>query len=260
MPFRLLTLLLALLALTSACGDEGGTTVDDPEPVDLVGDWLLADGTAAGAPMALDDTHQITLTVEGDRVSGQSACNRYLGQVTVSGDSVTFGQLGGTQMACMPETVMDLEQVYLAALQTIDAGARDGDVLTLSGPDAELVFETVPPVPPAALAGTTWVLETLVKGDVASSVLGTPATLELDDDGTATGGTGCRRFRGGWELTDDLLSLPELATTKQACDPAVDAQDRLVLAVLAGPAQVSTSGDTMSVTLADGRGLGYRVR
>jgi heat shock protein HslJ len=257
---RLTALILAVLALTAGCGSDDGTgTATEPTDVDLTGSWILTDGTADGSALTLDDTHPITLTVDGDQVSGTSACNNYMGQVTVSGDSVTFGPLGGTQMACMPASVMDLEQAYLAAMGTVDTAARDGDTLTLTGDGTSLTFAPVPPVAASDLVGTKWKLDSVIDGSTVSTVVGKPATLTLADDGTASGGTGCRTFNGQWELVDDQLSLTQLATTMNACSGALAEQDDLALAVLAGPSTVVVDGSTLTLTLADGRGLGYRA-
>jgi heat shock protein HslJ len=250
---------LTLGVLGAGCGSDDGSGAADDSPVDLAGDWVLTSGTTADGPLVLAAGHDATLTVDGDQVSGQSACNRFMGQVTVSGDSVSFGQLGGTQMACMPASVMELEQAYLAALAAVDTGARDGDVLTLTGPSTSLVFEPVPPVVPAELVGTTWTLESVIDGDSVSSVLGQPAPLTLSEDASVAGATGCRTLRGKWALDDDSLSVTDIATTKQACPGALAEQDELVLAVLGGPAAVTLDGATLTLTLADGTGLGYRA-
>ncbi len=47
----------------------------------------------------------------------------------------------------MPSSVLDLEQAYLTALQAVTTAQRDGDALTLTGPDLTLTFEPVPDVP-----------------------------------------------------------------------------------------------------------------
>ena len=53
--------------------------------------------------------------------------------------------------------------------------------------------------------------------------------------------------------------MTDIATTKQACPGALAEQDELVLAVLGGPAAVTLDGATLTLTLADGTGLGYRA-
>lgn len=77
--------------------------------------WVLdrtsIDGLAPGAP----DDARVDLIFEDDAVSGTSGCNRYFGSYEVNGGSISFGTLGGTEMACDP-ALMQLESAYLAAL------------------------------------------------------------------------------------------------------------------------------------------------
>ena len=56
---------------------------------------------------------------------------------------MSFSRLGGTEMACTPRSVMDLEQAYLTALQSVDTAKRDADQLTLTGGDVELSFRSM---------------------------------------------------------------------------------------------------------------------
>ena len=61
---------------------------------------------------------EITLIFDGDRISGNSACNRYFAGVKESGEApgdLRVSEIGGTRMAC-PEEVMTLENRYLEAL------------------------------------------------------------------------------------------------------------------------------------------------
>lgn len=129
-PFVLL--LGAAVALLAGCGGSD---------LDMVGTWQLTSGEVDGNELAPTDEAPVTLDVDEDlRVSGESACNRYEGSVEVDGGAVTFSPLASTLMAC-PEPLMDLETQYFAALAVVDAGSRDGDVLTLSGGNVELVYE-----------------------------------------------------------------------------------------------------------------------
>lgn len=64
------------------------------------------------------------------RVGGRGSCNRFSGSVEVMGDSVKFGQLVSTMMACA-EPIMKQEQEFLNALQAAGRYSIDGDVLLL---------------------------------------------------------------------------------------------------------------------------------
>jgi heat shock protein HslJ len=61
---------------------------------------------------------EITLVLEGDRISGKSGCNRYTATVKEGRDlpgDLHISGIGGTRMTC-PEEVMTLETRYLEAL------------------------------------------------------------------------------------------------------------------------------------------------
>ena len=148
-----------LLLAANACGSEANSDGSDANPQDLSGGWTLVAATAHGTPLNLDDTHPVTLTFDGTDVSGTSACNSYSGTVQVEDHAedqaedqaehhaedmaVGFSPLGGTEMACMPRSVMDLEQAYLRAMQSVDTARREADRLTLTGGDVELSFRSM---------------------------------------------------------------------------------------------------------------------
>lgn len=78
-------------------------------------DWrLISINSDEPAP----NTIKITLRIDGDRVSGKSACNSYTGAVTGDDEPgrLSFGPIGGTKMLC-PEPIMAWETRYLNALQ-----------------------------------------------------------------------------------------------------------------------------------------------
>lgn len=74
----------------------------------------------------------------GTRVSGNAGCNRYNGTVELSGDSLHFGPLMSTKMAC---DQLELEQQFMRHLtdQTLRYQVEDG-TLTLSSEQGELRF------------------------------------------------------------------------------------------------------------------------
>jgi heat shock protein HslJ len=146
---------VVLLLAANACGSEANSDGSDANPQDLSGRWTLVAATANGTPLHLDDTHPVTLTFDGTDVSGTSACNSYSGTVQVEDHAedhaedqaedmaVGFSPLGGTEMACMPRSVMDLEQAYLRAMQSVVTARREADRLTLTGGDVELSFRSM---------------------------------------------------------------------------------------------------------------------
>lgn len=250
--------LVAVLLLLGGCGESGpGTT--DPGVPNWDGAWVLTSGTYDGRQLALLDTHPVTLVLEGDGAYGISACNHYSGRVTRLDDGVSFGQMGGTDMACMPRSAMDLERDYLTALAGITAADRNGDRLVLSGGGTTLTFAFEPPPPTAELVGTTWVLESLISGDTASSVTGQP-TLLLRPDRTVSGSTGCRTFEAVWTERGAQLDFPEFSMSEETCSPSLARQDDHVVSVLGDGFTASVDGPTMTVSDPDGNGLVYRAR
>lgn len=75
-------------------------------------EWLLEDLAGTGV---LDNIHATLAFPETGKVAGNGSCNRFFGTAQSSADSITFGPLGSTRMAC-PPAVMDQETRYLKAL------------------------------------------------------------------------------------------------------------------------------------------------
>jgi heat shock protein HslJ len=249
-----LTLPVLLAVGLAACAD--------PTPIgggiDLGGTWQLVSGTSGGSEIPLVDGHRITLVVEGGEAGGVSACNHYFATLTLDGGTVSLTGIGGTEMACMPEEVMESEAAYLRALGLITTAARDGELLVLTGPETELRYVPLLPVPTADLVGTVWTLETLIEGETASSVMGEPATLELGEDGTLSGSTGCRDLTGRYEVTGDEVIVTEM-TAIGDCPDGLAAQDTLVVTVIGDGFTVEVEGDVLTISSRGGLGLGYRA-
>lgn len=81
-------------------------------PASPTGKWLAEDLHGGG----VIDRAQTVLEIGKDGVvSGSGGCNRFTGQATISGDTISFSSLASTEMACSP-ALMDQEQKFHAAL------------------------------------------------------------------------------------------------------------------------------------------------
>lgn len=222
----------------------------------LDGEWRLLVGTNQGQPIPLVDGAAPTLRIDGTTIGGSSGCNQYGGTIEINGSAVTVSVGSMTEMACQ-EPRMSLESAFMAALPHVTTAARTGDALALSGPQVELRFELVPPVPNAELIGPTWVLDSLIDGAVTSSVLG-EALVEFGTDGSFTGSTGCRLFTATYAAAGDRMTVTDLVTTKNACSTDVVAQDMRILEIIGGGFSFAISGNQLTIS-AGARGLAYTV-
>jgi inhibitor of cysteine peptidase len=138
---------LALLTVVAGCspffaaaspGDKTSASLDGTS-------WTLLD---LGGKDLVPGT-EITLVVDGDRLSGRAGCNHYFGSVIVRNGAPSVGRVGSTEMWCAaPEGVMEQETDYLQALDAAVRYSVENGELTLFDADgqARLVFvpETAP--------------------------------------------------------------------------------------------------------------------
>ena len=127
MPF-LVGLAFVLPVALAAC-DAAGTSPqgDTPEPAASAGLDSSAWTIVSVGPVTLAPDAGASLSVEpGGRVSGETGCNRYTGDVSVDGAALTFGPLATTRMACEPP-LMDQERAVLDALAGVTGWAVEAD-------------------------------------------------------------------------------------------------------------------------------------
>lgn len=106
-----------------------------PAPMPITDrDWSLTSVGERMNPMGQGDRAP-TLRLESaeSRASGFAGCNQFSGPYTLSADSLSFGALMSTKMACAQGN--DVETVYLAALGTVRAFSVSDSVLTLRNAD-----------------------------------------------------------------------------------------------------------------------------
>jgi heat shock protein HslJ len=250
--------LLVLVLLLTACSPAGN---GGEEPVQLDGTrWELL---AMNGEAPIEGT-TITAEFADDEISGNSGCNSYFGSYTLEGNTITFGMLGMTEMACLePEGVMAQESAYLETLRSVTGVRLTGVELEMMDASGTVVLRfgepegSGTPVDTASLEGTMWTLESFVQGETVTSLIaGTTITLQLDA-GRMTGSAGCNNYGGSYTLEDGELTVNELVWTEMACmDPeGVMEQEERYLSILNNATRLELEGGQLTLRTPDGRGL-----
>ena len=134
-------LVIAVFAAACNSTQKQPTKAANPAPpFSLVGtEWTLAD--LASTAVIANSKASIAFP-EAGRVVGNGSCNRFTGSVTITGDTLKFGPIASTRMACMDGGVSAQEDAYLKMLNAANRYEfRDPDLLIYAaGYDQPLRF------------------------------------------------------------------------------------------------------------------------
>jgi heat shock protein HslJ len=143
---------LSLLALTAfgcrqkpPAGEQMPSTSEQPPGQATVApsipitdrDWVLIELGGKTAPLG-SGNEPATMRLESatSTAAGFAGCNRYRSNVTLSGDTMRFGPIISTKMACADGD--ELERGFLAALKDVATYQATDTSLTLNGPGGQL--------------------------------------------------------------------------------------------------------------------------
>ena len=101
--------------------------------------WRLVDLGGAGVVSKTEATIDFA---DSGRVAGKGSCNRFFATATFSGDSIHFGPIGSTKMACLDTSISRQETNYFKALEAAQRFTRDDSTLSIyyAGSDKPLRF------------------------------------------------------------------------------------------------------------------------
>jgi len=198
---------------------------------------------------------EVTAQFDAGQVGGSAGCNSYFGSYEISGDSLTMGLIGSTEMYCVEEGLMDQEGAYLAALgNAASYRISDGKLHIADAEGSTLLTFSVRE--PASLTGTTWQLGGYHDGKSAfvSLLPGTEITALFDEAGKVAGSAGCNEYTASYAVEDDAISFGPAATTRKACaEPeGIMTQENAYLAAIESATAYQIVGDGLSLTNADG--------
>jgi heat shock protein HslJ len=177
-----------------------------------------------GAPLP-EDVEMSALFFPGDEagmgtVGGSAACNSYNGGYEVEGENLTIGGPIATTLAFCPDPINELEQAYLATLQTAETYQILGDQLQINSADGVIVYQA----DRAPLQGTLWELVSIgapdnpqppVEGSEFTAIfLRSPEA----PSGVMIGTTGCNEYNATFaaSLDEIKINLPS-KTTNEDC-------------------------------------------
>ena len=180
----LVVLAVALVGIVAAAGCISSAANSDSP----VGDWIIS-GT------------DVTLSIKGDGTfAGQSYVNRYFGEYTLNGNTITFTQMGSTQMFG-PE--IEKEDAFFAAL----AGEQTYEIV-----DGKLVLEN----------GLTFT--EAPKSVVGSWETADGVTIIFNEDGTFAGKGPVNNYFGTYVQDGESVTITQTGNTMMF-GPEIEAED-----------------------------------
>ena len=224
----------------SGQGAGGGAEPDTGAPADGV--YVASDVT--GQTLVAGTTLRVTW--DGGALSADAGCNGMSGRASVTAGRLSVDGLAMTEMGCEPAR-MDQDEWVADLLTSGPQLSPLGDGFTLAGTGVTARFATEPAPEDLPLEGTTWLLETVVDGDVASSSVGGSASstprLRVTD-GEVVGFDGCDELSGPVEVTgDSIRASGDLSGTERQCLVA-----GAPLAQLLGGSSYDVEGDRLTLT------------
>jgi heat shock protein HslJ len=260
---RVAVVLLVLLAL-AACGDDGedvgagdGGATEPAATDDLLAGRTFAVTEADGdRPIVAGST--ITFDFTGDALRVDSGCNAMGGRYTVEGETLVVTDFSKQEAGCPPG--LDAQEAWVVELLTTPTQVATTDEGITLSTDGDVVTLTEVVLPPTELVGPTWTVDTLIDGDTASSVpAGVTATVAFDADGGFRLDTGCNGGEGTYATPDggDSIIIEEVAVELAGCDDERGTVEEAVLSTLQGTLTVSIADQRLTLTAADGSGLGF---
>ena len=247
-----LLVFLALVTVMAAACSFGST---DRPPAPALSDRTFLSTEVSG--VALVPGSRIRLAFDQDEVSASGGCNTMGGPYRVAADRFSAPQLVSTDMGC--EAPLMQQDQWLANLLGNAKIAQVGDSLVLGNDQVTLTLEDRKVADPdRPIAGTMWVLDSIIDGGAVSSVpAGVTASIRIVD-GQLQLDAGCNSGGGPVAVTDDTLEFGPLMLTKRACQAGPSSVEQAVTTVLTGTVHYSIDADLLKID-AGGPGLVFRA-
>jgi heat shock protein HslJ len=244
---------LAIVMVCTGCVGQAGNTLNGTE-------WVLASYSGDGAMVPVLNGTTISLLFTPGEATGTAGCNHYFASYRSSGDSISFENIGSTEMYCMAPGVMEQESRYLQIIGSAERYRLEADRLTFTDRNGTplLVFDRYTPPPPRPLQNTAWNLISFHSGDaVSSTIAGTQITAVFGTDGRVAGTAGCNQYSAEYTVQGSTLEIGSPISTKMHCTaPAgLMQQETTYLNTLTSVKQFAIEGNVLVLLDGGGRPL-----
>lgn len=256
---RRLLLLVPVLVAAAGCGSSADSVQSGPPPGSAsgpVGRTYVSSGVAGHT---LVDGTQVSITFGNDgELSVNAGCNTLGTSYKMENGTLLAENFGGTEMGCdAPRHEQD--QWLAAFLSAKPTVAVQSDQLVLATPDVTLTMrDRKSAQPDKPLTGTTWIADTVIAGDAASSVPADPKVWLKIADGKVQASDGCNGIGGTATIEPATITFSGVASTLVGCvdrSPAGPA----IHALVTGKVSYELDGERLTLTTAGGAGLGFRA-
>jgi heat shock protein HslJ len=222
--FRTLLILTALILPAACSRADLPAAPSQPSTSDeaLTGsEWEL---TGLYGRLPLPGT-RITLEFEPGELGGFAGCNYYGGAFSLSPvGSLAVEDVAFSAQACdAPQGVMEQEAAFIQALYAAQGLTFTPDELVLHDSSGQILMRfrrmQTFAIDPSRLAGTRWRLTAMSRSATLPKALleGSTISLAFEDPGQLQGYSGCRRFRGTYQVDGDDFSLTGLEMLDTFC-------------------------------------------
>lgn len=258
---RLRLLALPLLLVLASCGERPAAE-GAPDP--LRGRTFIATAvTEDGKARALVPDTEVSVEFTDDgRLIARAGCNMMQGPVdTAGGKLVVDGGLAMTEMGC-DKARHEQDSFVAKVLAASPSWELTGDQLVITSGTTTFDLASRESVrPDKELVGTTWVLDTLIDGEVASSMsAGTPEVTLVFDDKRVRADTHCNGAGADYTIEGDRIMFTPGLSTMILCSPEIMRGETAVSEVLNGNVTYEITADRLTLTHESGKGIQLHAR
>ena len=166
-----------------------------------------------------------------------------------------------TERGLYSTEIMEQESLFLEILTSADEFKLANEILEVTSTEGSVSFIEPTPVADVPLDETTWVLDSLIDGEVAVSRPGhDDAVSDVDTgEGSMQGTTGCNNFGATVTIEGNAFTITDMESTVIGCDPDIMRQETLILDVLQNAERYEIEGDHLTIFSTEGGSLIYRA-
>lgn len=203
----------------ASAGGAGEIEMSPPDPIEQ---YVLILGEVDGTSIPIESGLAPSLVIGGDRWNGRIGCALYEVTAAIGGEGqLDLSDIGLFTDGC-PDGVIDpAGDLFIAALGRAVVLTSSNELLRLSGPDVDLLFErpdTTPPLPTEGLAGSFILQSGILDGDSLVVLTDSEPTLVIDGNDW-TGQAPCNDYGSTVDVRNSDLTVGEVSRTMAGCFP-----------------------------------------